>query len=70
MIYNSAVKKVENPRKCKLLNDVKMWYQRRKAIPARAAYVLAKEIMSLLSLQLMYSYLNESALYAGVLNMH
>ena len=30
-------------------------------------YVLAKEIMSLLSLQLMYSYLNELTLYAGVL---
>jgi len=30
-------------------------------------YVLAKEIVSLLSLQLMYSYLNELTLYAGVL---
>jgi len=28
---------------------------------------LAKEIVSLLSLQLMYSYLNELTLYAGVL---
>jgi len=32
-------------------------------------YVLAKEIVSLLSLQLMYSYLNELTLYAGVLYM-
>jgi len=30
---------------------------------------LAKEIVSLLSLQLMYSYLNELTLYAGVLYM-
>jgi len=30
---------------------------------------LAKEIMSLLSLQLMYSYLNQLTLYAGVLYM-
>ena len=31
-------------------------------------YVLAKEIVSLLSLQLMYSYINELTLYAGVLS--
>ena len=30
-------------------------------------YVLVKEIVSLLSLQLMYSYLNELTLYVGVL---
>jgi len=34
-----------------------------------SGYVLVKEIVSLLSLQLMYSYLNESTLYAGVLYM-
>jgi len=30
-------------------------------------YALAKEIVSLLSLQLMYSYLNELTFYAGIL---
>ena len=32
-------------------------------------YALVKEIVSLLSLQLMYGYLNELTLYAGVLYM-
>ena len=49
----SYPKKKAGTRKCKLLNDLKMWYRCEASYPA--------------SLQLMYSHLNELTVYAGVL---
>jgi len=44
-------------------------FKRRPIANYDSSVILVKEIASLLSLQLMYSYLNELTLYAGVLYM-